>query len=552
MHNLYKGRIWLAQGIFVLLGLLLTYRMLEIQFFYPYADEIEKVKQKQINIGEVAQKRVDILDRNGAQLAVSSENYDIYVSGDVFTKSNSQAKQEFLFDYLASVQKIRNDAVKLITAQKTTLIAKELTPAETDYIQSLRLSGLWADKYYTRYYPAAEVAAQLLGFVDKENRGIEGIELLYDDTLSDIHRTGSSLRDAHGNTIKIFNDDSSSNKDALYLSVDLQLQYTAYHHLVNGCRASGAKAGIAITLDALNGEVLAMAQYPSFNPNNRKGLDVNAVRNRALTDVFEPGSTFKPLVLASILENTNYNLKHKVNTSPGYVRLGGVTIRDSRNLGALEITDVIAKSSNVGMSRLSGEVTSRKLIDSLYRLGIGRRTGSGFPGEREGYLPLKPLSSSAKAILSYGYGLSVTPMQLTKAYGVLANGGEDFFVTLLKDGGLEKKPVIDKEVTTQVIQAMRKVISPNGTGRRAQISGYMLAGKTGTVHKSDERGYAKDKYIAVFVGVAPAINSRFVTLIMLDEPSSNKYYGGEAAAPIFASYMKDLFNIYAIPPDNEI
>ena len=548
---MYKGRVILVQWGFILVSVLLVYRLLEVQFFYPYKDKIAAIKEDQFTQSIYNDARVNLVDRNGEHLAVSVENFSIYASSKSFG-GNSVERRDFLFDYLASIGKLREKARGKIADSQTLLLASGLTAKENDYIRSLRLKGIWSDKYFRRYYPAGEAAAQLIGFVNNENQGMEGVELLYDRELTRGYVGPHVLRDGYGRFIKIIDNEEIRQAAPLQLSIDLRLQYLAYHHLIEGCRESGAKAGIIVTLDSHTGELMAVAQYPSFNPNNRKKLDINAVRNRAFTDVFEPGSTFKPLILTSILESKKYSLTHKVNTDPGYVKLSGITIRDSRNYGELSITDVIAKSSNVGISRLSQDISSMDMVNALYRLGVGRRTGSMFPGEREGYLPLTPISEGAKAVVSYGYGISLTPIQLAKAYGILANGGEDFFVSLRKGDILARERVFDEEITSKIILTMRKVVSDQGTGRNARVPGYMLAGKTGTVHKGSDKGYYRDKYIAFFVGIMPAEDLRYVTLVMLDEPQSNRYYGGEVAAPIFASYTKELFSLFNILPDSEI
>ena len=546
---MFRGRIWLVHWSFIFLGALLIYRLLEVQLFYTHSAAIDKVKSQQID--QFSDKpRISIVDRDGIPLAVSVEQHNLFISPKSFAK-NSKGKRELLFKYLEDVKKIRTGYAKKVLELPTFLLAASLTPSESAYVRSLQMTGVWADKNYKRYYPAGEAVAQLVGFVDNDNNGIEGLELLYDKQLKSVGKTRKGLRDGRGGIIRVFKD-SSSTDEPLKLSVDVQLQYLAYQHLVQGCRDSGAKAGIIVTLDSYTGEVLTIAQYPSFNPNNRRNLDLSAVRNRALTDVFEPGSTFKPLVLAAILEDKNYSLSRKVNTSPGYVRVGKFTIRDGRNYGELSIDQVISKSSNVGISLLSQNVDSMKITDTLYRMGVGRRTGSQFPGEREGYLPFTPMTANAKVVMSYGYGVSLTPMQLAKAYGILANGGNDFFVTFVKNDVLEKMPVIDEKITSRVLETLRGVVTPQGTGRNAQIAGYEVAGKTGTVHKNTVNGYSQDKYLAFFVGMAPLSNPRFVTLVMLDEPKSNRYYGGEVAAPIFASYMEDLLKLYGVSPSNEI
>ena len=548
----YVGRWWVVQSLFALLILALSFRLAQIQFFYPYAAEIEKVKQQQVNYLNPPMRKGSILDRNGEQLAVSIETYSVYVASSQFLAATSQNKQDKLIEYLKGQQGFDARALEQLKSKSIVRLAAGITPDGASYINALKIPGLWLDRHYQRYYPASEVVAQLIGYVDKDGKGIEGLELLYDQQLAGTQTIDKTVKDGKGRVIKLLADRSKEPNSDIHLSLDLQLQYLAYHHLLNGCRTTNAKAGTLLTLDIRTGEVLSLVQYPSFNPNNRKELDFNKVRNRAFTDVFEPGSTIKPLVLASVLEQKHLGLDYLIDTSPGYLRFGNKAIRDARNHGKLNLVDVIAKSSNVGMTLLSQDINSRHIVDTLYRLGFGRRTGSSFPGEREGYIPLRPLQASEKATLSYGYGLSVTPMQLAKAYAVLANGGHDFFISLEKINQAHRLRVIEDSYANQIMETLKKTVSDEGTGRHAMVAGYSLAGKTGTVHKSGKNGYEKDKYLAVFVGLAPAESPRYVTLIVLDEPIGNRYYGGEVAAPVFGAYVRDLLHHYGLPPKNDL
>lgn len=548
----YVGRWWFIQILFAMAMLALLLRLVQVQFFYPYIDEMEKVKQRQVSYVNLPMRKGSILDRNGEQLAVSIETYSVYVASSQFLSAPSQSKRDKLVEYLKTQQHFNAKTLEQLGHKSVVRLAAGVTPEGANYISSLKIPGLWLDKHYQRYYPASEVVAQLIGYVDQDGKGIEGIELLYNERLTSAQLSDKTVRDGRGKVIKLLTNRKARRNSDIYLSLDLQLQYLAYYHLLNGCRTTNAKAGTLLTMDIETGEVLSLAQYPSFNPNNRKELDFNRVRNRAFTDVFEPGSTIKPLVLASVLEQKNFALGYRIDTSPGYLRFGDIAIRDAKNYGRLSVMDVIAKSSNVGMTLLSQDIDSRYIIDTLYRLGLGRRTGSGFPGEREGYLPLRPLRGSEKATLSYGYGLSVTPAQLAKAYAILVNGGYDFFISLEKVEQQDKLKVVESLYSAQIAEVLRKTVSSEGTGRRAMVAGYSLAGKTGTVHKNNERGYEKDKYLAVFVGVAPAESPRYVTLIILDEPTGNRYYGGEVAAPVFAAYVRDLLHHYGLPPQDEL
>ena len=556
---MYPARVWLVKFVFLLCVSLLMYRMVELQLFYPYSEDIQQIKNSRLSQDGLGSNRLSIVDRNGDTLASSIENYNLYLDPNKF-KKNSELTRALWLDYLKSTNKLRA-SFELESALGTRLVATGLTGAETEYLLSFNLHGVWADRYYRRYYPGGEAIANLVGLVDAENKGIEGLEYRYDAVLHDQPPTLRGLRDGRGDLMQVHADSGLANpksRQGLALSVDLRLQHIAYQRLLEGAKKHKADSGIILTLDSHSGEVLALAQYPSFNPNNRRKLRHDAVRNRALTDLFEPGSTMKPLILASALQTKRWTLEHEVNTRPGYIKIGDVTIRDNRNNGKLSLEDVIAKSSNVGIARFSGDIDSRVLVDSLYRLGIGRLTGSDFPGEREGHLPQPSLSKISKAVLSYGYGVSMTAMQLAKAYGIIANNGKDFYVHLLKQDDASKRrnkagqiQVLDEGVAKQVHRVLAKAASSRGTGAKSQVAGYSIAGKTGTVHKFENGDYSSNKYRAVFVGMTPATNPRYVTLVLLDEPKTNNYYGGEVAAPIFASYMKDFFRIYSIPPDDK-
>lgn len=550
--SLHRRRAQLVLACFGILSALLLYRFMEIQFFYSHADAIARAKQGQVNLFYPQARRADILDRNGEPLAVSVETFALYASQAGFLASNAGPQRDHLFAYLRARGRLQADAeIQLRDPARTVVqLATNLTPNEAGYVRGLKLEGIWLDPYYTRYYPASEVTAQLIGFVNKDNQGIEGLELLYDTRLRGQSGTKRLLRDGRGRPIKVLSTQTEMREgQALQLAIDLQLQYMAYHHLLNGIQASRAKSGNLITLDIHTGEVYAMVQYPSFNPNNRRQLDVNAVRNRALTDVFEPGSTLKPLILGGVLEQKDFASDYRVDISPGYIRRGDLVIRDNHDRRTLNIDEIIARSSNVGMVKLAEQVEPRLLLRTLYRLGLGRRTGSMFPGEREGYLPIRPLSISGEATIAYGYGLSVTAMQLTKAYGVLANGGDDFYVNFIKTADEDKMKVMETRVANRVLETLQVAVSPQGSAAAAAVDGYALAGKTGTVQKSDSRGgYRQDEYLAIFVGLASVDAPRFVTLVLLDGTRGPNYYGGETAAPVFAAYMKDLLRMYAVAP----
>jgi cell division protein FtsI (penicillin-binding protein 3) len=337
----------------------------------------------------------------------------------------------------------------------------------------------------------------------------------------------------------------------LELSMDLRIQYLAYRELKAAVQQHHAKSGSAVVLDVRTGEVLAMVNQPSYNPNNRKEIKLDYLRNRATTDTFEPGSTVKPFTIAAALASGKYHPDSKVDTNPGYYRVKNKTIRDHRNYGVIDMTTVITKSSNVGVSKLALSMEAGAVRNVYFNAGLGQATGSGFPGERVGKLPFYPENRLVeRAALSYGYGLAVTPLQLAQAYSVLAAGGVKRPVSLLKvDDPDAGDRVMPERVAKQVLLMVETVTQKGGTGRRAQVPTYRVAGKTGTTHKVGQSGYQDDQYVAVFAGVAPVSNPRYVTVVMIDSPQGEEYYGGEVAAPVFSRIMAGTLRLNNVAPD---
>jgi len=339
----------------------------------------------------------------------------------------------------------------------------------------------------------------------------------------------------------------------IYLSIDRRLQYLAYRALKSAVKEHRAIAGSAVILDVHSGEVLAMVNQPSFNANDRSQLKPGVYRNRAVTDVFEPGSTMKPFTMAAALETGRWHPKDNVHTAPGYYKVQGNKIKDMRNYGKINLGEIILKSSNVGMSKVALSMDQQQQLGMYAKLGFGMDTSSGFPGERGGNLRQDNVSEFERATMSFGYSISVTPLQLARAYSAFAANGVIYPVSFFRLNEKEKVngvQVMSEKTARQVRHMMERVVSNEGTAAKAQIANYRVAGKTGTVHKYISGGYAEDRYLSIFAGIAPASNPKLVMVVVLDEPRNGKYFGGQVAAPVFAKVMSGALRLLDIPPDN--
>jgi cell division protein FtsI (penicillin-binding protein 3) len=438
-------------------------------------------------------------------------------------------------------------------------LKRRVNPSEAEAVLALGVKGVYTRREYRRFYPAGEVVAHVIGFTDVDDRGQEGVELAYNDWLQGSGGSKRVIKDRLGRIIE----DVESIKTMrpgkpLSLSIDRRIQYLAYRELKAAIRQHKARSGSVVVMDSLTVEVLALVNQPSFNPNNRRSLNGEQYRNRALTDVFEPGSTVKPFTIAAALENGKYRKNTLINTSPGFMKLGRNTIRDSKDYGVINVKSVITKSSNIGASKIALSMEPEELWSMFEKVGFGSSTGSGFPGESAGLMKHHyRWHDIERATFAFGYGLSVTPLQLAQAYTVLASDGVLHPVSFLKlDPSANKslagksEQVMSPSVARQVRSMLETVVSKEGTGIRASVPNYRVAGKTGTVHKSIAGGYADDRYVAVFAGMAPASRPRLVMSVMINEPSNGVYYGGEVAAPVFSKVMEGALRLLDIPPDN--
>lgn len=535
------------------LACMLVWRTLHLQVLD--ADRGREFLQGQGNARTIRTEQIPahrgmITDRNGEPLAVSTPVASIWADPKELVAAMGRLPE--LAQLLGLNRNELREKIERVAGRRFVYLRRHLTPAEAEKVLSAGIPGVYMQREYRRYYPAGEVTAHLIGFTNIDDRGQEGLELAYDEWLRGTPGSKKVLKDLYGHIIRDLDDGrAASPGNDLQLTVDLRLQYQAYKELKLALQRSQAKAGSVVMLDARTGEVLAMVNQPGFNPNNRSELRLAALRNRAVTDVFEPGSTVKPFTVVAALESGKFNQDSVIDTSPGYMRIGSKTLVDPVNYGELNLEGMLKKSSQVGISKLSLALNEQWVWDVFQRIGLGRSTGIGFPGESNGLLPNRPKwLPIERANFAFGYGLSVTALQLAQAYGVLANGGVLQPVSLIQRAqAAESYRVIEEPVARSVSRMLESVIRPGGTGTRAHINAYRVAGKTGTVHKIGEGGYADDRYLSLFVGMAPASDPRVVTVVTIDEPESGKYYGGEAAAPVFSRVTGEAMRLLNIAPD---
>ena len=494
--------------------------------------------------------RGKITDRNGELLAISSPVESVWASPPDVKINASQKKQ------LAILLGIKTKDIdkKIANTQRGFVyIKRRVSPDLAAKVMSLKISGVFLQREYKRFYPAGDVTAHLVGFTGIDDKGQEGFELAQNAFLSGKAGMRKVIKDRQGRIVEDLEDVKvpQDGRD-LVLSIDRRIQYLAFRELSKAVEKHKAKAGAIVVLDAKTGEVLAMVNLPTYNPNNPINIK-GKTRNRAITDIFEPGSTLKPMTASAAMQFGDFTPTTPIQTAPGYMSIGPATIHDSHTYGVLTVAEVIQKSSNVGASKMALSLKREELWSTFNQLGFGTRTNIGFPGESSGRLrPYKTWRPIEQATMSYGHGISLTLLQLARSYTVYANEGELKPVSLLR---LNESPVghqvFSAQVANDVKDMLELVVQPGGTALRAQVAGYRVGGKTGTAHKIGAKGYERDKYVGSFVGIAPASNPRFIMAVMIDEPSIEKdqYYGGIVAAPVFSAVMADALRMLSVAQD---
>lgn len=491
-----------------------------------------------------------ITDRRGEPLAISTPVDSVWANPQMLLQQREEWPR--LAQTLGLNLRGMGESLDKHSAGEFLYLKRHVGPDLSQRVTGLHIPGVFLQREYQRFYPAGEIAAHVTGFTNVDDAGQEGVELAFDPWLRGELGSQRVIKDRFGTVVEAIQRirDPRPGRD-LALSVDLRLQYLAYRELKSAVLKHKAKAGSAVLLDANTGEVLAMVNQPAYNPNNRVRVGGAQLRNRAVTDLFEPGSTIKPFTIACALESGRYRPDTLIDTRPGLFRVGRKTIHDVHPNGIINVAMVIKKSSNVGASRIALSLPAERLWSIFTRAGLGHATGSGFPGEATGVLrDYRKWRTIDHAILSFGYGVSVTPLQLARGYSLFAAHGQRREVTLTRlDEPPSGKQVLAPEVVAQVLTMLEGVVQQGGTGTRARVPGYRVAGKTGTVHKLGSNGYLND-YIAVFAGMAPVSDPRLVMVVMIDRPEGSDYYGGEVAAPVFGRVMEGALRLLDVPPDD--
>jgi len=502
-------------------------------------------------VAAIVAHRGTITDRYGEPLAVSTPVDSLWVNPRELAGNMEQLPRLAQIINLNRQELARR--VSTGTDREFMYLARGLQPADARKVRALQMPGVNLAREYRRYYPAAEVTGHLLGFTDVDDTGQEGAELAFDNWLGGENGSKRVIQDSEGNRVE----DIESIRPVrpgreLRLSIDLRIQYLAYRELKAAVRDNKARGGSAVVLDVRTGEVLAMVNQPAFNPNDRHQLNPSLYRNRAATDLFEPGSSIKPFFVAAALASGRFQPDSIIDTSPGYIQVGTSMIHDEHDWGPIPLATVLAFSSNVGMAHLALALEPKQIWGTLDALGFGQVTASGYPGESAGQLSnYSHWRSVLIGNMSHGYGLSVTPLQLAQAYATLGGLGVRRPVSLLRvDGPVPGERVLAPAVCAELLRLLESVITmPGATGKLAAIPGYHIAGKTGTAWKAEGGGYSQNRYVATFGGVVPVSNPRLAAVVVIDEPSAGKYYGGDVSAPVFSAVLGGALRLLGVPPD---
>ncbi|MGE0114807.1 MAG: peptidoglycan D,D-transpeptidase FtsI family protein [Steroidobacteraceae bacterium] len=545
----FRGRLrWVLLALGVA-GIALILRAVDLQLL----DDGFLLKQGNARFARVAKlaaHRGAIYDRNGETLAISTPVDSVWINPEELNEAADQIPK--LAEALNRDRQWLTQKVSSNLDRDFVYLLRHMNPKDAAQVKALNIPGVYLQREYRRYYPAGEVTGHVLGFTNVDDQGREGLELAYDHWLSGTPGAKRVIQDRLGRSVE----DVESIRVArpgqdVTASIDVRIQYLAYRELMKAIQDHKAVSGSVIVLDVETGEILAMVNQPAYNPNDPAQREAANYRNRAATDLLEPGSSMKPFVAAAGVATGRYHADTVIDTAPGLVRVGIKTISDEHPIGAASLTTVIAKSSNVGMTKLALSLSPEQMWKTLDAFGFGQVTGSGFPGEAAGmllnYKQWRPIN---QATMSYGYGLSVTPLQLAHAYAILGAGGVSRPLSFKRvEGPVEGVRVLDERVAREMVKIMQSVVTAEGTGNRAALIGYQVSGKTGTAWKASGGAYSTDSYVAIFGGVVPASKPKLACVVVVNEPRDGGYYGGTVSAPVFSNVMAGALRLLAVPPD---
>jgi cell division protein FtsI (penicillin-binding protein 3) len=518
--------------------------------------------ERSMRVVKIAAHRGAITDRSGEPLAVSTPVDSVWVNPQELNDNIDQLPK--LAKALKQDQQTLARRITSNLDREFLYLERHMPPEQAAQVKLLGIPGVYLLREYRRYYPAGEVAGHVVGFTNLDDQGQEGLELAYDQLLNGEEGAKRVIQDLYGRQVENVESIRAPRPGRdLVTSIDLRIQYLAYRELKAAMQEYRAHAGSVIVIDVDTGEVLALVNQPSYNPNDREQLKAGLYRNRAATDIFEPGSSIKPFIMAAALSSGQYRPDSTVDTSPGFFMVGNTPVADEHDWGVIDLATVLAKSSNVGTAKVALSLKPEQIWSTLTGLGFGQVTGSGFPGESAGmlsnYSHWRPVGI---ATLSHGYGLSVTPLQLAHAYATIGAGGIKRPISFERLSGLPAgatvpgEQVLDPKVAHELVQLMEQVVEQGGTATRASLVGYRVSGKTGTAFKSIAGGYSTDRIMAVFAGLVPASHPKLATVVVIDEPSRDVRevgtlaQGGTVAAPVFANVMAGALRLLDVPPDD--
>ncbi|MDX1705227.1 peptidoglycan D,D-transpeptidase FtsI family protein [Pseudidiomarina sp.] len=546
-----SGRFYFSMLVLALVFGSLVARAAYIQVIEPER-LIYEGDRRSLRADTTAVQRGTIVDRNGRELAVSVPVQTVWADPQRVHQGQGLDNRE---RWLALAEVFRTDVDDLLDkvadpGRRFVYLERKVTPAVAEFVRQLGIPGIYLKTESRRFYPVGEITAHVVGFTDIDGRGIEGLEAIYDSVLTGTPGERVYRKDAQGRVVEEVRVVAAEQPKQLTLSIDQRLQSLAYAELKKAVRYHQATSGSAVIVDVQTGEVLAMVNSPSYNPNNRADLQAHRMRNRAVTDAYEPGSTVKPLTVLAGLEAGAITADQVIDTAPGWLRLGGRRVSDPVNRGKLTVTEVLKESSNVGSAKIALATGIDKMLATYAAVGFGNDTGVALLGESYGILQNRPRSSDFEtATLSYGYGVSVTTLQLAQMYAIIGNGGIQRPLTVQRREGAPAGERVVSEANAKAVLGMLEQVVLDGSGKRARVRGYRVAGKTGTSRKAVAGGYG-DEYVTLFAGVAPVSDPRLAVVVTINEPRGDEYYGSDVSAPVFAEIVGDALRLLNVPPDN--